>query len=205
MKKIINLLMCVMLVCLLAGCSKEEHRTDKPAYDVGGSNVNIYFPRGNEIVCDDEQYQLKQPDSVAASVEEIMGVISGKLSRGLSYHTYMLDEQSNLALEFVVNEGALATEYELLAKASVAKTLFQLNDIGSIQINITNAESGEVSSNLYTNQSFYFYGYDTKSGLNTVKCKIYRVSDDGTCLNKKWVEINPEPYISVEESIVNEL
>lgn len=199
------IILCVIFALLLTGCGKKDSIGEYPVYMVGGSKVNIYYPMGDEMVCEEEQYQLKQPDSIVASVEELMSIIPTHLKGNLIYHTYMFDEKNNLTLDFVLEGEACEKEYELLTKASVAKTLFQLKDMGSIRINISSAEGTIISSDVYNSDSFYFYGYDLQLGLDTTRYKVYYPNEDGTMLRKKWVTRNARPYESPQVCIVEAL
>ena len=81
----------------------------------------------------DDRYQLKQPDSAAASIEEIMANITGYIEDRLIYGIYMLDSENTLTLEFTLT-GEYDKEYYLLAKSAISRTLFQLPDISEIKI-----------------------------------------------------------------------
>lgn len=203
MKKI-YILLCITCALLLCGCGKDKEQSAMPVYTVGGSNVNIYYPKGDEIICDLTRYQLKQPDSIVASIEELMLVLSEKLGLGISYHTYMLDEENNLTLEFILDDSEnRRREKELLNKAAVAKTLFQLEDIGNIQFNLTSKDGTKISEDTYKRDSFYFYGYDSAMGLSTVRYRIYGANDENSALRRRWMTVNPEPYESREQCIID--
>lgn len=204
MKKYKILLFCLVLFCLPAGCGKNEKKQNNFSYVVGKSKVCIYYPENNEIICDEELYQLRKPDSVAASVEEIMAALSDRMKKNISYHTYLLDEQKNLTLEFEI-EGDVADEQLLLMKAAVAKTLFQLKDIGNIRFNLTYIESGDTDKSVYDKNSFYFYGYNTDMGLNKTEYRLYHANDEKTGLTSSVYTVDLEPYLSVEEHIIDNL
>lgn len=205
MKKIIIFMISIILVCGLAGCGKSGKDVNKKTYKVGESKVNIYSPKANDIVCEDEQYQLRQPDSMTASVEEIMDIFVGNIANKLMYHTYMFDEENNLTLEFVVENGELDKEYELLFKASLCKTLFQIASIGNIQINISHQDTEVVDSSLYNRDSFYFFGYDPELGLDARNVKIYHADESGEKLVVDWMVCNPKAYEAVEQCMLEQM
>lgn len=205
MKKITAFVISIILVCGLAGCGRRGKDDNQKAYRIGESEVNIYSPKANDIVCEDEQYQLRQPDSMTASVEEIMDIFVGNITSKLKYHTYMFDEDNNLSLEFVIENGELDKEYELLFKASLCKTLFQIAAIGNIQINITCQDTGVVDSTSYDRESFYFFGYDPELDLDTRNVKIYHTDESGERLVTEWMVCNPKAYETVEQCMLEQM
>ena len=154
-KKILILIFCMMV--LFAACGKTGESGDSQTVELGENMISIYYPEGTQILKDNEPYQIKQPDSITVSVEEIMAAMSEKLAQEkIQYHTYMIDADNNVTLEFTLT-GEYDKEYFLLTRAAVTKTLFQLEDINSIII-ILDEDNGEVLlKESYGRDSFYYY------------------------------------------------
>lgn len=145
------------MMALFTACGKTGELKDTGTVVLGENMISIYYPGNTQILKDKEPYQIKQPDSITVSVEEIMAAMSGKLEQEkIQYHTYMIDADNNVTLEFTLT-GEYDKEYFLLARAAVTKTLFQLEDINNIII-ILDDDIGQVLLNeSYGRDSFYYY------------------------------------------------
>ena len=158
-KRIIYILMIAVLASAFTGCKKnasenEEQTTQSSAPE--GTLINIYHPEDSDVVVEDERYQLKQPDSTAASIEEIMAVIAPYYEDKLLYKTYMLDSNNVVSLEFEMVEE-YTKEYYLLAKASIIRTLYQLSDISLIRITIYSEDDKPISEEELDKDSIFYY------------------------------------------------
>lgn len=203
MKRIISILLCTIIAVGLAGCG-ESTSDSISKYSVGESYINVYYFSNNEITCMQSMYQLKQPDSLNASIEEVMSTLVNVLPDDYEYYTYMLDENNGLTLEFMKNEN-ISKERELLLKASVVKTLFQLKEVNSIAFVITDAKGDYLSQDSYSRESFYFYGYDEAYGLNDYPLDIYYGTSEGEKLTRRVAYCGSNDNTSVVESIVKQL
>ncbi|MGN0150911.1 MAG: GerMN domain-containing protein [Wujia sp.] len=198
MKKILIIyILCIGIMCTACG-SREKQVQVSPG--TGESMVYIYYPEDNQVVRDEEQYQIKLPDSVSSSVEEVMSVLMQKLDSDLTYHTYMLDTNNNLSLEFALDRE-LAEEKLLLLDASVCQTLFQIDEIHDIDIKLLDIDGKELRDNYYMRDSFYFYGYD-ESGMNEQTITLYFSNKSGTALSLANVSVIEEENVTMEEKIV---
>lgn len=144
------------MMVLFTACGKTGESGDTDTEELGENMISIYYPDGTQILKDDEPYQIKQPDSITVSVEEIMVAMSEKLEQEkIQYHTYMIDADNNVTLEFILT-GEYDKEYFLLTRAAVTKTLFQLENIKSIIIILD--DNGEILlKESYGRDSFYYY------------------------------------------------
>ena len=151
----------VACLLLLSGCQKQEVDT-KTVISVidenvskGGSLVTVFRVENNRVTASEETYQLKQPDSLSASFEEIMTQLS--MPEGLHYSGYQIDENGNVEIEFESNDEAEASrEQMLLGKAAMVSTLVQIKQMGHIRILITKADGTQDISD-YDADSFFFY------------------------------------------------
>lgn len=145
------------MMALLSACGKIGESEDTGTEVLGENMISIYYPENTQILKDKEPYQIKQPDSITVSVEEIMAAMSGKLEQEkIQYHTYMIDADNNVTLEFTLT-GEYDKEYFLLARAAVTKTLFQLEDIKNIIIILDDDNGQALLNESYGRDSFYYY------------------------------------------------
>lgn len=145
------------MMALLSACGKTGESEDTGTEVLGENMINIYYPENTQILKDKEPYQIKQPDSITVSVEEIMAAMLGKLEQEkIQYHTYMIDADNNVTLEFTLT-GEYDKEYFLLARAAVTKTLFQLEDIKNIIIILDDDNGQALLNESYGRDSFYYY------------------------------------------------
>ena len=202
MKRIVTYaLLCLMLFATACG------NKDKDVAVVGSNEngmVDIYYPKDYQVVKKDKQYQIKQPDSLTASIEELMAQLKEYFSEDMEYHTYMIDGDNNVSLQFVSSDE-VGTEYFLLAKAAITETLFQLEDINSITITIVDEQGNTISQNLYLPGSFYFYDYAEKEHLNDVEVSLYLATAGGDKLYSESMVISLKNNTTIEEMIVEEL
>ena len=154
MKKLLIMVLAMMLPFFLGGCKDKGDSTAVQSNE--NSMVDIYYPEDNNVVKLEDKYQIKQPDSISASVEEIMLQLMEKLDERMEYHTYLIDADNNVTLQFVCNRE-YNKEYLLLAKAAIVETLFQIEDINSVTIKISDAAGNVIADNLFLRNSFYFY------------------------------------------------
>lgn len=157
MKRILYLTLLLVASLSLVGCNKQVGKKAKKALKDENA-VCIYYPQGNNVTSEEDAYLLKQPDSVTASIEEVMAAEANHLEAEISYNTYMIDGNGNVELTFVL-EGDYKKEYFFLTKAAIASTLFQLEGVRNITILLNDAEGNDISKEVFNRNSFYFYGY----------------------------------------------
>ncbi len=203
MKKILIMLLAMLMLFSFTACKQDDDEVEEYTTNEN-SMIEIYYPTDNKVVKSEEKYQIKQPDSVSAAVEEIMLCLKEKLDESLEYHTYMLDGDNNVSLEFTSN-GEYNTEYILLAKAAVVQTIFQVKDIKSVNIKITDIGGNVISENHFLRDSFYFYDYVEDETLNNIDLTFYYGGEDGETLVSEIRSINAPPNVTLEEAIINEL
>lgn len=195
-KVIVIYTMCLLL--FLSGCGKKDKQV-KVSSGTGESMINIYYPGDKQIQKLDDMYQIKLPDSLSSSVEEVMAVLTEKLEEGVTYHTYMLDADNNLSLEFTVHAD-ITVENAMLTDAAICETLFQIADINNIGIKLLNDDGELLRENFYNRESFYFYGYS--DDMNNRQLTLYYADKSGGRLVSTIVTVSDEPDVSMEEKIV---
>lgn len=199
-KKIVVMMICILTLFMTAcGLNNKNANINNTKKE---NAIYIYYPGEDEVVCDSEVYQLKQPDSLVSSIEEIMTILAPKINQdSITYHTYMLSEDNDVELEFVQNND-VDSHYLLLVKAAVTSTLFQLKDINCIQVSINDSIGEIVYEEQFGRDSFFFYDSTVEDLLNR-DIDLYCKSEDGAVLNKTMVSINLDSYTRIEEQIIS--
>lgn len=168
-KNLYLILSMILVGCFFSGCDKKDNTfiedvsegIEAAVDNQKSSNiVSIYYVRDGKIVAEEEKYQIKQPDSITASAEELMNLASKHFDEEkLEYMSYMIDEKNNIDVEFVKN-GEMDKDEYFLVEAAFLKTLFQIKEICDVTISIEDANEKLVSQTVYTRDSFYFYDDD---------------------------------------------
>lgn len=155
-KKRILLSCLLVLLCAVTGCGitgdteAEDSQDTNPAESI----ITLYHVEGNEVVADDEKYQLRQPDSISNSLDEIMAI--QPMPEGILYNSFFIDENKNVSISVNVEQG-ISVENLLLNKAAIVYTVGQIEGIQSIELVISNLDGVVIESAVYTMDSFYFY------------------------------------------------
>ena len=204
----LNLIAVIMLICL-TGCSMPfsgkgadlESEYVRP----GNGEAYIYYHEDMSIKRRDNVYQIRQPDVLSASVEELLGELMKEYEGIFSFYTYMFDE-SNIRLEVSFTAASpLSREEVLLSTASVCTTLFQLDGISAIKINISDDDNKILLSEDYDRSSFFFGGYDSAEGYNEKSVKVYMPYNGDAKLKAYMLRVNPDYHLSEQELIINYL
>ncbi len=198
MKKVIRTGIILILCLFLTACGDTQQTATNT--DKGDVNVlEIYYPKGNVVESKEDGYQLKQPDSVNGSVEELMAESLNAFGGNILSYSYMLDENNNLAIDITMI-GGCTKEYGVLTMGAVSQTLFQIKGVEIIQINLVDEGGQEINSQQVNRNTFYFYGYDSMD--NNIKVTLYQPDETGTKLTAVSETIRVDEEVSVVEDIV---
>ncbi len=208
-RNIIRLLITTFVLLGLSGCTfpfaKNDKAGEKENIKAGYGEAYIYYHEDMRVKRRNSVYQLRQPDVLTASVEELLGELMKEYEGVFSVYTYMFDE-NNVRLEVSFTAPApLSREVYLLSTASICTTLFQLEGISGIRINIFDEDEKVLLSEEYERSSFFFGGYDKAEGLNEIAVKIYMPYNGERGLRAYMLDVNPDYHISAQELIVNYL
>ena len=160
--------LCLVVACMsvfLTGCGEAQVEKTTATTESGipeTTMIYIYHPDGYKVVVEDERYQLKQPDSTSASIEELMSAMAPYYEDRLSFTTYMIDSDNVVTLEFKMI-GEYDNDYVLLAKAGLIRTLYQLVDISNIKIILYSEEDEVISEEELSRDSIYYYDEDSEA------------------------------------------
>lgn len=202
MKRWISICLTIALLVCVCGCGvgKKEIPDQTP---LGENMIHLYCVNEDTIVQSEEAYQLKTPDSASASVDDVMTALLDKENSQIESYSYMMGEDNSLILELFVGEAALEKENTLLMMAAITKTLFQLQDIQTIQLTVSQNSGDVVGTHTYTRDSFYFYDYD--NSLANITIQVFVPAETGEKLQAVVVEKTVMPDVSEQEMIVREL
>ena len=154
----------VVLITVMAffacGCAFSDKRSEtteyvKPSinsslYEI--SKINVYRIFDNTVRVS-EVYQLKQPEIIPNSVEELMNLY--EFTDGVEYKGYTVDERGNVEITLQMPENE--HEKRLLMKAEIVLTLSQIAGVNEVVMSIVDENSEVIERESYTAESFYFY------------------------------------------------
>lgn len=151
-------LVAAMLFCIcLAGCQNDKEEASDKANVNEENLIHIYYVNDMEIVEDDSMYQLKQPDNLAASVDEIVYMLTEKYQAlDVRISSYIVDMDNNMSIALQFNELA-PKELIFLVKATISDTVFQLSGLESLTVSIINEAGDILSEEIFERQSFLHY------------------------------------------------
>lgn len=198
--KIIIIIIALCLT-LLSGCGADV-TTEQETHKVSGDNcVYVYYPSEYNIVKNSEPYQLKQPDSIIPSVEEVMSVSMDSYDGKLESYTYMVDDDNNVTIQIVMSEEP-TREYCLLTIASVSDTLFQIDLVQSVKISLIDAHGQTLDSKLILRNTVYHYGQVEDEAK---QMSFYKASEDGEGLERLSGILVLSDDVSLAENVIIKL
>lgn len=202
MRKCICACLLAASMCLLAGCGKQTHT---PGTAVSMDNmIHLYQMEGSRIVAADTDVQMKTPDVLSSCVEDAMSAFVNSETGVVDSYSYMIGEDNSLQLELTLKEDDYEKESRLLLMAAASKTLFQIDDIETINLTVKNS-SGEVQEQQQCMpDTFYFYDASLP-GLTEKNVSMYQPNSSKTALTPVVVKENESPQVSDQELIVREL
>ncbi|MBQ8950707.1 MAG: GerMN domain-containing protein [Eubacterium sp.] len=205
-------LMILMLLCpaivlgasSLSACSAEEPPVELTTQDNiinNAGSVQLYHVENNTVVADSERYQLKQPDSLSDSVEEIMSQMS--LPSGITFSSYSIDKDSNLQL--VLSSDGLSDEMLLLSKAAIVKSMSGLTTAADTVITVNNAEGDMIETATYRDNAFFYYDDAEDSAVNKGEVVLYLPDKGGKKLSKIIAYVTISSDESAADAVMKQL
>lgn len=201
MKKGYLLSLILIIVFSLSGCGAEEKATSEVAVDNIENSIFVCYP-DDEVLMSETAYQLKQPDSIVPSVEEVMSESIKYYDGKMENYSYMVDDDNNVTLDITI-EGECSREYSLLTMAAVSDTLFQMDMVGSVKITLLTTEGETVDSKLILRNTFYYYG--SEDAGDTKRVTFYKASKDGDGLEALSGTLTMGDNVSMVENVVVKL
>ncbi len=197
---LVNLILMVML--LVSGCGAQDVSNTEAVDSVNVNSVFVCYPKDDEIVKSEEAYQLKQPDSIVPSVEEVMSVSLEYYGGNIESYSYMVDDNNNVTLDITVAEDC-SREYALLTMASVSDTMFQIDMVESVRITLLSKTGESLDSKLILRNTIYHYGVSDKQDIKRVT--FYKKATNGESLEALSGTLVMDDYVSMAENVVVEL
>ena len=204
----------VLTVLLLAGfmltsqvftaCTSKPAVTEEASQEsITGTagTVQLYHVEDMSVVPDSERYQLKQPDSISDSIEEVMNQL--ELLGGLSFTGYNIDKDGNIVL-YLAADG-LSEEKLLLSKAAIVKSVSGLNKTGDTVITIEDAAGNEIDSEIYRDNAFFYYDDAEDSAINKGEIILYLPNEHGNRLRKVTAYVTISSDESASEAVMKQL
>lgn len=204
MKRTLVLVLTIILILSITGCGNEKKQNNKEEASINSNTIQVFVVEENSIVKADTLCQLKQPDILTASVEEVMTAVIYEFGDKLPSYTYMIDEKNSITLEVVLG-GKYSKEENLLIMAAITNTLFQIKDIPTIRIIMNTSEGEKVADELYLRDSFYYYDYEDDELFNEVPVTLYVADETGDKLVMTTYRTRLKQNKSIEEMIVEQL
>lgn len=192
----------ILLLATGSGCAAVRNGETTEAETEAGTagTVQLYHIDGDSIVADSGRYQLLQPDSLPASLEEVMSHVS--LPAGITFERYSIDEEGNIRLEMTSRKNVPETDI-LLCKAEVVRNLKELKGAGDIGISFAEAD-GTVDAATYTDSSFFYYDDAADSAENTGNVTLY-LPNGSSQLKKVTAYVKIDADDSAPESVLRQL
>ncbi len=197
----------LLIALLLPGCGKSQVDITESVGETLESSLTadrgiiMYHVEGNTITAETEKLQPKQPDSVNATLEEVMSNI--RLSEGITYSGYTVGGNNAVTLSFQEDER-VTSELSLLEKAAVVSTLGQIKDIGDITLAVTHSD-GKTEEETLQSGSFYYYDDVIPTGQNNGRITLYLPNESGDGFEETTLAVTLGLDTSVEEEVLNQL
>jgi Signal transduction histidine kinase len=199
-----------LFLSLISGCftftacsstaPSTEETTIESIVDSAGT-VQLYHVEGINIAADNDRFQLKQPDSLSDSVEEVMNQL--QLIEGLSFTGYLIDKDGNIDLSMQA-EG-LTEEQLLLSKAAIVKSVSGLSKSGETIITITDESGVLIESASYRDNAFFYYDDAEDSAVNKGEIVLYLPNEHGNRLRKVIAYVTISSDESASEAVMKQL
>jgi len=148
------LLLALMMAVSGCGKKKEEGTAMQDTIISAAGTITLYHVQGHSVEADQERFQLKQPDSLSASVEEVASAL--KLPEGITFVSFSIDADKVIHLTFSVKDE-VQEETRLLSKLAVVRSLNGLSDARNYVIALTTEGGDLIEEAPYSEKSFYYY------------------------------------------------
>ena len=119
----------ILLICCIFMCSCGENSNNEKNFkdaNVEANLVDLFIPDEYGINKSETKYQLKQPDSINACIEEMMDALIDVYDGKLVKYNYMMDEENTLSIKVTLNNVYYMKDNKLII-AAITNTLFALD------------------------------------------------------------------------------
>lgn len=202
-----KLRLCILIaaVILLAACGKEED-SDSKQKELGENQIYVYYVNSDKTGIVPEIYTIDREEPLADTVSKIINnlfdveateEIQSPIPDGLTYLGSALGEKyGRLEVSFNIVYDAINADTLLFFKASIVKTLLQLEDVNSVSLSLTdvastNEDTATVTENF--DQDSFTMSFGNESGYKQKGAIVlYFANQAGEALKeyRKSVEIS---------------
>ena len=205
-------MMILMLLCpaimfgasQLTACAAKEPVIDPTTQENiinNAGSVQLYHVENETVTADEGRYQLKQPDSLSDSVEEIMSQMS--LPSGIAFSSYSIDKDSNLQL--TLTSDGLSEEMLLLSKAAIVKSMSGLTMAADTVITVNDADGNVIETASYRDNAFFYYDDAEDSAVNKGEVVLYLPDKGGKKLSKIVAYVTISSDESAADAVMKQL
>lgn len=203
--KRMRLLLLMLGVILITACGKEENKENQ-SEPLGENQIYVYYVNTDKTDIVPEKYTL---DTEADLIDNVSGIIDhlfeveatetsqSPIPAGLSYLGAALGEKyGRLEVSFSIVYDAVNTDTLLFFKASIVKTLLQLDGVESVSLSLTDVtSSNEETATVIENfdQDSFTMSFGNESGYKQKGAIVlYFANRSGEALKeyRKSVEIS---------------
>ena len=131
----------------------EESTVESELVEAG--TVQLYHATDTAVVPDTGKYQLKQPDNLSASIEEIIEQLT--IDQSMTIERFAVDENRNVTLN-IAFASEISEEAWLLNQAAIVKSISGL-DVSQVILATVDREGNVMDTATYTDASFYYTDY----------------------------------------------
>lgn len=205
MKRIVCVVLLVVLSVAAVGCG-EGAKSEKNYIDtnVDTNMIDLFVPGEYEVIKSENKYQIKQPDSVNAAVEEVLDALKKEYDGIIVHHKYMMDKNNILSIEVMLDRMYEKKDSRIIV-AAITNTLFEINGINGINVNLLDPDEMEIFSLEVKRDTFYLYGYSKDFGYNYNFTVFYLPNESGDGLVKSTVKLYSNANVSSYERIIKYL
>lgn len=197
---------CILILCVLFGaCDKKDNESDDK------KKIDIYYINTKTSGFATESYQMNSTKK-EGQINELIYMLK-KAPENIVYKSaipdnvtmdFAFDENGSLVINFASSYNVLTGIPEVLCRATIVKTLSQLDDVEYIQFNVNGQPLLDSNGNvvgLLTRDDFI-----DETGANTYyKVKLYYANEDGDGLIEYITDINYTGTEKIEELVIKQL
>ena len=143
---------CTFQIPNFTGTTEESTVESEP---IEAGTLQLYHATDTAVVPDTARYQLKQPDNLSASIEEVIEQLT--IDSSLTIERFAVDEDRNVTLN-ITFAYEISEEAWLLNQAAIVKSISGL-DVGQVILATVDKEGNVIDTATYTDASFYYTDY----------------------------------------------
>lgn len=207
MKKITNLLLCLLCLSVFAACGQEDEDNANiyPVYYVSNSETKVEMHE-YEMQSDSEEEQLQELISCLSTVPDKLEY-KAPLSMGFKVLDVSVDD-GKVLLNVDANYKTMSATTEVLARAAIVRTLTQLPHIKYVGINVEGMQLYDNVGELVGWMNAEQFINNDGNEINTyelVRVKLYFANETGDKLIAAYREKHYSTNTPLERFVVEEL